>query len=125
VVFDPVGGDLFDASLRGVAPEARLLVIGFASGRVPEAAANLLLVKNVAVIGFNYGHYIGWGLRDERRRYAAEVQATVGKVLHAIADGTMPAPVTQRFPFPRWCEAIDTMMARRSVGKVILDIGAA
>jgi len=124
VVFDPVGGDLFDASLRCVAPEARVLVIGFASGRVPEAAANLLLVKNVSVIGFNYGHYIGWGLRDERRRHAANVQATVAKVLRAVSEGAMPPPATQRFPFARWCEAIDTMMARRSVGKVILDLDA-
>lgn len=122
VVFDPVGGDLFDASLRCVAPEARVLAIGFASGRIPQMAANLLLVKNLSVIGFNYGHYIGWGLSDERKRYAPDVQAVVGKVLRAIASGAMPAPVTQHFPLASWVDAIDTTMERRSVGKVILDI---
>jgi NADPH:quinone reductase len=123
VVFDPVGGDLFDASLRCVVPEARLLVIGFAAGRVPQAPTNLLLVKNLSVIGFNYGLYIGWGLRDERRRYAPDVQAVVAKVLHAVAGRAMPAPVTQPFPFARWLDAIDTTMSRRSIGKVILDMG--
>ena len=122
VVFDPVGGDLFDASLRCVAPEARVLVIGFASGRIPTAAANLLLVKNVSVIGFNYGFYIGWGLTDERRRYATQVQDVVGKVLNAVASGAMPPPMTQHFPLAQWHEAIDTTMSRRAVGKVILDI---
>lgn len=122
VVFDPVGGDLFDASLRCVAPEARVLVIGFASGRIPSAAANLLLVKNVSLIGFNYGYYIGWGLTDERARYANQVQEMESRIMDAIAQGAMPVPMTQHFPFAQWEAAIDTTMSRRSVGKVILDI---
>ncbi len=124
VVFDPVGGDLFDASLRCVANHARMLVIGFAGGRAAQVPSNLLLVKNVSVIGFNYGQYIGWGLRDERKLHAPAVQAVVGQVLAAIADGRMPPPVTQHFPFERWLEAIDTTMARRSLGKVVLDLEA-
>ena len=124
VVFDPVGGDLFDASLRCVATGARVLPVGFAAGRPAQVPTNLLLVKNVSVIGFNYGHYIGWGLRDERKRHAPAVQAAVGQVLRAIGDGRMPAPTTQHFPFERWLEAIDTTMTRRSVGKVILDVDA-
>ncbi len=122
VVFDPVGGDLFDATLRCVAPEARVLVIGFASGRIPAAAANLLLVKNVSVIGFNYGYYIGWGLTDEREQYARQVQEVVGRAMAAVADGSMAPPMTQHFPLAQWEAAIDTTMSRRAVGKVILDI---
>jgi len=122
VVFDPVGGDLFDASLRCTAPEARVLVIGFASGRIPNAAANLLLVKNVSLIGFNYGYYIGWGLTDERKRYAPQVQGVIARLLDALDNGSMPPPMTQRFAFSQWKEAIETTMSRRAVGKVILDL---
>jgi NADPH:quinone reductase len=122
VVFDPVGGDLFDASIRCCAPGARILVIGFAGGRIPEVPTNLLLLKNVAVIGFNVGYYIGWGLTDERKRFAPDVKKVIAKVVEALATGAMPAPTTSHFAFADWHNAIDAVMSRRSVGKVILDI---
>jgi len=122
VVFDPVGGDLFDASLRSTAAEGRILCIGFAGGRIAQIPANLLLVKNIAVIGFNYGLYIGWGLQDERRRHAPAVQALITRLFDSVASGHMPAPMTEHFPFDDWKVAIDTTMSRRSVGKVILDM---
>ena len=121
VVFDPVGGDLFDASLRCIASHGLLLVIGFASGRIAQIPSNLLLLKNVSVSGFNYGQYIGWGLTDERLHYAAEVAKVIEQVLQAIENKTMPIPMTQHFAFSDWKNAIDTTMSRRSVGKVILD----
>ncbi|MGD9885240.1 MAG: NADPH:quinone oxidoreductase family protein [Reyranella sp.] len=61
VIYDPVGGSAFDVSLRCVAPEGRLIPMGFASGTIPQIPANILLVKNVTVIGFYYGYYNGWG----------------------------------------------------------------
>lgn len=122
VVFDPVGGDLFDASLRCTAPDGRLLCIGFSSGRIAQVPANLLLIKNIAVIGFNYGLYIGWGLSDERRRHAPLVQPLIAKLFQTVASGHMPAPVTEHFPFADWKVAVDTTMSRRSIGKVILDM---
>jgi len=75
VVFDPIGGDAFDLSLRAVAQCGRILVIGFANGRIQQIPANILLVKNVSVLGFNYGKYIGWGLIDERHRHEPMVRA--------------------------------------------------
>lgn len=122
VVFDPVGGDLFDASLRCAAPGARLLSIGYASGRIPEVPANLLLVKNLTLIGFNYGYYIGWGLTDERRRFAQPVQAMVAEIMQAAASGKLAPPVLQHFPLNDWLNAVDTTMSRRAIGKVMLDI---
>lgn len=122
VVFDPVGGALFDASLRCTAPEGRLLSIGYASGQIPSVPANLLLVKNLSLIGFNYGTYIGWGLTDERRRYAAPVQAMLARLLAAVASGAMPLPMTQHFPLTDWHAALDTTLSRRAIGKVILDL---
>ena len=121
VVFDPVGGALFDAAVRCAAPEGRLLVIGFAGGSIPQVAANLLLVKNLAVIGFNYGLYIGWGLRDERVRHAPAVHRVMDQVLGAVARGEMPPPRTEHFPFTDWLAALDTTLSRRSVGKVVID----
>ncbi|SOZ16710.1 putative Zinc-containing dehydrogenase [Cupriavidus taiwanensis] len=122
VVFDPVGGDLFDASLRCAAPGARLLSIGYASGRIPAVPANLLLVKNLTLVGFNYGYYIGWGLTDERRRFAPRVQAMVGEIMQAAASGRLAPPVLQHFALRDWLDAVDTTMSRRAIGKVMLDI---
>src|SRR4030095_4053319 len=65
VIYDPVGGSACDISLRCVAPEGRLIPMGFASGTIPQIPANILLVKNVTVIGFYYGYYTGWGGRGE------------------------------------------------------------
>ena len=65
VIYDPVGGSAFDVSLRCIAPEGRLIPMGFASGTIPQIPANILLVKNVTVIGFYYGYYNGWGGKTE------------------------------------------------------------
>jgi len=59
VVYDPVGGDMWDASMRCAANSARLLVIGFASGKVPQVPANILLSRNLDVLGFYVGAYFG------------------------------------------------------------------
>lgn len=122
VVFDPVGGALFDASLRCIAPEGRILAIGFASGTIPQVAANLLLVKNVAVIGFNFGLYVGWGLTDERRRHAATVQALMANLFAAIASGEVARPLVRHVPFADWREGVALTMTRQTVGKVIVDM---
>jgi len=122
IVFDPVGGDLFDASLRCTAPDARLLAIGFASGRTPQIPANLLLVKDLSVVGFNYGRLIGWGLTDERARYAPAVQKLLAQIMHAVGSDAIAVPRTQHFPLAQWQQAIETTMSRQAIGKVILDL---
>src|SRR5699024_9280668 len=61
VIFDPVGGEVLDNSLRCIAPEGRLIVIGFASGVIPNIPANIVLVKNVDIVGMYWGFYFGWG----------------------------------------------------------------
>jgi NADPH2:quinone reductase len=61
VVFDPVGGEVFDESLRCVAPVARLLPIGFASASIPQIPANRVLVKNLTIVGLYWGFYMAWG----------------------------------------------------------------
>ena len=75
IVYDPVGGDLFKEALSCVGAEGKIVVIGFASGTIPQIPANILLVKNIEVIGFYFGLYIGWGLTDERAFYADRMSA--------------------------------------------------
>lgn len=122
VIFDPVGGDLFDASLRCINIEGRLLTIGYAGGRIPSAPANLLLVKNASAMGFNYGTYLGWGLTDERLRYAAKVQQNVADLFDWCQAGKLHPRISHVFPFQQYREAMATVVERRALGKVILNI---
>ncbi len=122
VVFDPVGGDAFDESLRCVAPEGRILPIGFAGGRVPQIPANILLVKNIAVLGFNFGTYVGWGPTDERGKYALRVQAMMAQLFDWARSGKLSPTVSHCFGLSRFAEAMDVVLARGSTGKVALKI---
>lgn len=120
VVFDPVGGEAFDASLRCVAPEGRILVIGFASGAIPQVPANLLLVKNVAVLGVYWGYYTGWARHAPspraQRRFAEGFVA-----LFALLDAGRLAPRVQSvLPLERFAEALAIVEGRGAVGKVVL-----
>ena len=112
VVFDPVGGDVFDASLRSVAWGGRLLVIGFAGGRVPQIPANHLLVKNVAAIGFYWGSY---------RSRAPELLKEEFDALFAWFEaGKLDPHVSHRFDLAQAAEAMALLSERRSTGKVVL-----
>ena len=123
VVFDPVGGDMFDQSLRCVAQEGRILVIGFAGGRVQQIPANILLVKNVAAQGFNFGTYVGWGLVDERKRHAPRMQAMMAELFAWTLDGDLKPTVSHTFDFADYAAAMDMLLSRRATGKVTLRIG--
>jgi NADPH2:quinone reductase len=122
IVFDPVGGALFDQGLKCVAPEGRILVIGFASGSIPQVPANLLLVKNVDVIGFNLGLYIGWTPVDERARYAAKMAEMVATLFSLIQSGALPPLHADQYPLEDFVRAFDSIIARRSTGRVVLRI---
>ena len=117
VVFDPVGGDVFDASLRCIAWSGRLLVIGFAAGRVPQIPANILLVKNVAVMGVYWGSY---------RKHAPERLAEEFRELfHWVETGLLKPHVSHKLDLTQAAEAMALLLERRSTGKVVLTTGAA
>ena len=124
IVYDPVGGAMFDQALKCIAPEGRILVIGFASGTIPQIAANLLLVKNVDVIGFNHGLYLGWTPVDERARYAARMAEMVQTVFAMILSGELPPLHADRYPLEDFVRAFDSIVARRSAGRVVLKISS-
>lgn len=120
VVFDPVGGASFDAALRSLVPGGRHVVIGFAGGSIPNIPANILLVKNIAVLGFNIGMWYGWSVNDERARYEPEIRAAFEQIFAWHGEGLLRPLVSQVYPLERFAEAQDAVLERRSVGKVVL-----
>jgi len=119
VIFDPVGGDLFDESLRSVNLEGRILTIGYASGRIPSAPLNLLLVKNVSVMGYSSALYFGWGGEKERKHYAPMIAAGMDQ-LFRWHEGGLLNPLTRRFELVDFIEAMGIIRGRRAIGKVVL-----
>ena len=128
VIYDPVGGDAFDASLRCVAPEGRIIPMGFASGTIPQIPANILLVKNVTVIGFYYGYWNGWGGKTEptpkeavalahRRAMVADAQA---ELMRWFVEGKLKALVAGTYDLADWVKAFKLIEDRTVVGKAVL-----
>ncbi len=113
VVYDPVGGDVFDESLRCVAPFARVLVIGFASGRIPEVRVNHVLIKQYSVIGVRAG---------EHGRIDPVAGAAVDRALEALAaDDAVNPHVCRRLPFDQLVAAYDDIAARRVIGRIVVE----
>jgi NADPH2:quinone reductase len=122
VVFDPIGGDAFDMSLRCIANSGRILVIGFAGGRIQQIPANILLVKDVTVLGFNFGNYVGWGRVDERKRHEPAMRAAMEQIFAWFRQGKIRPISSHRFPLREYREAMETVLSRRSMGKVVLEM---
>lgn len=122
VVFDPVGGAAFEASLRSVNPEGRILLIGFAGGTVPQIPANILLVKNVAAMGFYWGHYLGWGKRPPPEHTWEDVRAAFAEMFRWYGQGWLKPAVSSRFPLEGFREAMAVVLGRRAIGKVVLEL---
>ncbi len=112
VVYDPVGGDLFEASLRSIAPDGRILAIGFASGTVPRIPANILLVKNVTVIGYWWGAY--------RKLDPASLRRSMAELLAWLAQGRIRQHVSATLPLAEAEAALAMLKDRRATGKLVL-----
>jgi NADPH2:quinone reductase len=112
VIFDPVGGDVFDLSTKCIAFCGRLLVIGFASGRIPTVQANRILLKNIAVVGLHWGAYRGHD--------PALVQDTQRALFAMYERGQLRPVVSSAHPLRDAALALDEIASRRNVGKVVL-----
>jgi NADPH2:quinone reductase len=112
VVYDPIGGAVFAASLRAVAWEGRIVAIGFASGQVPQIPANLLLVKNASVHGFYWGSY--------RKHDPERLRDGLKELFAWHRRGLIRPLVSQTLPLARTAEAIRLLTERRAIGKVVV-----
>jgi len=112
VIYDPVGGELFEQAVRGLAWNGRLLVVGFASGSIPQLAANLVLLKGAAVLG------VFWGAFAQRQ---PEDNAANFKQLFAWhAEGKLKPLVSQTYPLAEAGSAIEKLGQRQAVGKLVV-----
>ena len=112
VIYDPVGGDTFDLSTKCIAFEGRILVIGFASGRIPSAKMNRVLVKNFSLVGLHWGLYF-----DKNPRVLQDAQEAISRL---YADGKVAPLVSATYPLADAKVALDALGARKTTGKIVL-----
>ncbi len=122
-VYDPVGGDVFEQSLRCLAPEGRIMPVGFAGGTIQQIPANILLLKNIAVCGLNMGFYFGWSDRDVRDQHSPLMQGLLAKLFAWFEDGKLNPRVTQTFALDDFQEAMAVVLGRLSQGRVAVVMG--
>src|SRR4029434_10998898 len=114
VIYDPVGGEIFELSTKCVAPEGRLLVIGFAGGTIPSIAANRILFKNISVVGVYWG-----GFLEHYPEYMREAQDAL---FTFYAAGLITPVVSQAFALADAVDALNALATRKTVGKVVLKV---
>jgi NADPH2:quinone reductase len=112
VVYDPVGGDVFDRSRKCIAFEGRLVVVGFTSGRIPEAPANHVLVKNYSVVGLHWGLY--------RTKEPSLIASTHEALTALVESGQVDPLVSEVLPLDQAPRALAKLADRSTVGKVVL-----
>lgn len=116
VIFDPVNGDIFDESVRSIAFDGRLLVIGFTSGEHRSLRSNIAMIKAFSLMGVRAGEY-GRRFPERRKR--------IGEALAALAgEGRIAPHVDSVFALEDWRKAFDRMADRSAVGKIVLRIAA-
>ncbi|WP_144175687.1 NADPH:quinone oxidoreductase family protein [Pseudomonas sp. Kh13] len=112
VIYDPVGGELFEQAVRGLAWNGRLLVVGFASGTIPQLAANLVLLKGAAVVG------VFWGAFAQRQ--PEDNAANFRQLFAWHAEGKLKPLVSQTYPLAEAGAAIERLGQRQAVGKLVV-----
>lgn len=111
LVFDPVGGDVFDESTRCVAFGGKLIVVGFTSGRIADISTNIPLIKGFSVVGLRAGEYA--------RRFPARGRVINRAIARLAETGAISPAIDRTLPFSRWREGFDAMANRELVGKVV------
>ncbi|QQK80486.1 NADPH:quinone oxidoreductase family protein [Salicibibacter cibi] len=115
IIFDPVGSDTFDRSRKCIAFAGRLLVIGFAGGRIPEAPANHALVKNYSVVGVHWGYFA--------RLYEEEMENIHKTLCSMYEEGKIQPLIYGQFSFDDVPNALNLMGDRKTYGKLVVDVG--
>ncbi|RMH51118.1 MAG: NADPH:quinone oxidoreductase family protein [Alphaproteobacteria bacterium] len=112
VVYDPVGGAQFDAALRAANPEARLIPLGFASGQIPQIPANILLVKNLTVIGLYWGGYLKFA--------PGVITRSMARLIAWYGEGRLKPHVSHQLPLAEAGRALELLTGRAATGKVVV-----
>ena len=112
VIYDPVGGDVFDESVRCIAFDGRLLVIGFTSGRIPEIGANIPLIKGFSLMGVRAGEY--------GRRFPERGRENLEAIDQLAEEGVIRPHVCARFALDEAVEAMRMLQERKAIGKVVV-----
>ncbi|HVC77626.1 MAG TPA: NADPH:quinone oxidoreductase family protein [Candidatus Micrarchaeaceae archaeon] len=112
VIFDPVGGDVYDRSTKCIAFEGRIVLVGFTSGRIPQAAANHVLIKNYSVVGLHWGLY--------RKRAPQLIPVAEKALLDLYLQGKIKTHISTRFPLKQAPRALAMVAEGKSTGKVVL-----
>jgi NADPH:quinone reductase len=112
VIYDPVGGDVFELSTKCIAPKGRLLIVGFASGRIPSIAANRILFKEISVTGAYWGGHV--------QANPAVIGETHAALERLWTEGNIRPEVSQTYPLSQAPQALHDLAARKILGKAVL-----
>lgn len=115
IVFDPVGGDVFDESTRCVAFAGKLVVVGFTSGRIADVATNIPLIKGFSIVGLRAGEYA--------RRFPERGRAISAEISKLAETGRISPAIDRVLPLSSWREGFEAMANRELVGKVVFEPG--
>lgn len=120
VIYDPVGGETFDQSLRCIAPDGRIIPMGFASGTIPTIPANIVLVKNITVIGVYWGYYFGWGRHPVPASNDSRLRAAFADLFEWTLHGKLKPLAHAVLPLSEFTTALNMISAREVIGRVIM-----
>jgi NADPH2:quinone reductase len=113
VIYDPVGGDVFDESTRCIGFNGRLLIIGFTSGRIPSININMPLIKQYSIMGVRAGEY--------GRQFPEKGRENMAAITQLLADHKIRPHVYARFPLTQAVDAMRTLQDRSVIGKTVIE----
>ena len=114
VVYDPVGGDQFSDLFRATNPDGRILIIGFASGDIPQIKANHMMVKNISLLGVNWGAYLRFNPNALRESLAT--------LMDWLAKGDLQPYVGNVLPFSQTLDGLEMLRNRKATGKLVIQM---
>ena len=113
VIYDPVGGDVFDESTRCIAFDGRIAIIGFTSGRIPSIGVNMPLIKGYSILGVRAGEY--------GRKYPSKGRENMDAIMRLLAERKIRPHVHARLPLARAVDAMRMLQDRSVIGKVVIE----
>lgn len=113
VIYDPVGGDVFDESTRCIAFDGRIAIIGFASGRIPQIGVNMPLIKGYSILGVRAGEY--------GRKFPEKGRQNMFAITKLLAEKKIRPHIHARYPLAQAVDAMRTLQDRSVIGKVVIE----